>query len=99
MKDSHLLRRLDNAIFSCKIYIARVASVSVGFRSKQRPRNGILGFGRALSLTPSFARSLTLVPRSLLQNRTETLATQAKIYTFIGFIIINRNSRGIMDFF
>jgi len=30
----------------------------------------------ALSLTPFFARSLTLVPRSLLLNRTETLATQ-----------------------
>ena len=32
----------------------------------------------ALSLTPFFARSLTLVPRCLLLNRTETLATQAK---------------------
>ena len=32
----------------------------------------------ALSLAPFFARSLTLVPRSLLLNRTETLATQAK---------------------
>ena len=34
----------------------------------------------ALSLVPFFARSLTLVriPRSLLLNRTETLATQAK---------------------
>ena len=31
----------------------------------------------ALSLAPFFARSLTLVPRSLLLNRTETLATQA----------------------
>ena len=63
--------------------LACVASVSVSFRSKERPRNGILGFGRArnetraLLLTPFFARSLTLVPRSLLLNRTETLATQA----------------------
>ena len=32
----------------------------------------------ALLLAPFFARSLTLVPRSLLLNRTETLATQAK---------------------
>ena len=32
----------------------------------------------ALLLTPSFARSLTLLPCSLLQNRTETLATQAR---------------------
>ena len=31
----------------------------------------------ALLLAPFFARSLTLVPRSLLLNRTETLATQA----------------------
>ena len=62
---------------------APVACVSVWFRSKDRPRNGILGFGRArnetraLLITPFFARSLTLVPRSLLLNRTETLATQA----------------------
>ena len=31
----------------------------------------------ALLLAPFLARSLTLVPRSLLLNRTETLATQA----------------------
>ena len=31
----------------------------------------------ALLLAQVFARSLTLVPRSLLRNRTETLATQA----------------------
>ena len=39
------------------------------------------GFGRARNettlLAPFFARSLTLVPRSLLLNRSETLATQA----------------------
>ena len=33
----------------------------------------------ALLLAPFFARSLTLVPRSLLLNRTETLATQATV--------------------
>ena len=33
----------------------------------------------ALLFTPFFARSLTLVPRSLLLNRTETPATQATI--------------------
>ena len=33
----------------------------------------------ALLLAPFFARSLTLVPRSLFLNRTETLATQARI--------------------
>ena len=64
--------------------VACLASVSVWFRSKERPRNGILGFGRArnetraLLLTPFFARSLTFVPRSLPLNRTETLATQAR---------------------
>ena len=31
----------------------------------------------ALLLAPLFSRSLTLVPRSFLLNRTETLATQA----------------------
>ena len=45
--------------------LACVASVSVWFRSKERPS------------TPFFARSLTLVPRSLLLNRTETLPMQA----------------------
>ena len=32
---------------------------------------------REVKREPCFARSLTLVPRSLLLNRTETLATQA----------------------
>ena len=115
----------------CSLLLACVASVSVWFPSKERPRNGILGFGRArnqtrakkwkwgegegegkewnsgmtgqvsgfqnpgvclqafpsflphplpsLLLTPFSARSLTLVPRSLLLNRTETLATQASL--------------------
>ena len=46
----------------------------VWFRSKERPRKGILGFGRTRNETSAI---LTLVPRSLLLNRTETLATQA----------------------
>ena len=71
--------------------LACVASVSVWFRSKERPRNGISVLaaremkqepktesGGALLLTPFFARSLTLAPRSLLLNRAETLATQAR---------------------
>ena len=33
----------------------------------------------AVSLAPFFARQLTLVPRSLLIDRTETLATQARL--------------------
>ena len=52
--------------------LACVASVSVWFRSKERPRNGIFGI-----LAPFFAQSLTLVPLSLLLNHTETLATQS----------------------
>ena len=48
---------------------ACVASVSVRFRSKLTERE--------MKREPFVARSLTLVPRSLLLNRTETLATQA----------------------
>ena len=36
----------------------------------------------ALLLAPFFARSLTLVPRSLLLNRAETLATQQSLFFF-----------------
>ena len=36
-----------------------------------------VGGGGALLLAPFFARSLTLVPRSLLLNRRKTLATRA----------------------
>ena len=57
---------------------------------KREPKNERGGRGRgrketflpdplpAVLLAPFFARSLTLVPRSLLLNRTETLATQAE---------------------
>ena len=54
--------------------VACVASVSGWFQSKERQRNGIFRFGcarietRALLLAPCFALSLTLVPRSLLQD-------------------------------
>ena len=73
--------------------VARVASVSVCFRSKdeerdfRREKNGTRckrgrgGEGRkfpsVLLLAPFSARSLTLDPRSFLRNSTETLATQA----------------------
>ena len=49
-------------------------SVLVAREMKQEPKNES---GGALLLTPFFAQSLTLVPRSLLLNRTETFATQA----------------------
>ena len=68
--------------------LACVASVSVWFRGKEIPRKETFGFDRArnetrahplpaLLLAPLFSRSLTLVPRFFLLNRTETLATQA----------------------
>ena len=52
--------------------LACIANVSLWFGSKERPRNGILCFGRvknepplpALLLAPLFTQSLTLVPRS-----------------------------------
>ena len=53
---------------------AWVASVSVWFRSKERP---VLD-GKEMKREPFFAQSLTLVPRFLLLSRKETLATQAK---------------------
>ena len=40
----------------------------------------------ALSLAPFFARSLTLVPRSLFRNQTETLATQANAFWICIFL-------------
>ena len=63
-------------------------SVLAAREIKQEPKNESGGRGRevsflsspplpALLLAPFFARSLTLVPRSLLLNRMETLATQA----------------------
>ena len=47
----------------------------------------------ALSLTPFFARSLTLVPHSLLLNRTETLATQA---TVVLYVVLPRTADNII---
>ena len=75
---------------------------------KQEPKNESGGRGRdvsflsspplpALLLAPFFARSLTLVPRSLLLNRTETIATQAR-FTLIT-IDISLQSNGDVFFF
>ena len=71
-------------------FIACVASVSVRFRSKERPRNWIFGFDRARnktkakkwkrgsSFTWGICRAVFDYRSSfLLLNRTETLATQA----------------------
>ena len=44
-----------------KNFIACVASVSVWFRSKEKPRNGILGFGRAKNETRARLKTLLSV--------------------------------------
>ena len=70
---------------SMMFYVACVASVSVRFLSNERQKNGIFGFDRARNFV---ARSLAPVPRSLLLNRTETLATQAVFYgTIVNFLL------------
>ena len=76
LSDLKMIRVFTRARLNEKRALACVASVSVLFRSKERPRNEILGFGRARNetrgkLAPFFARPL-------LRNSTETLATQAK---------------------
>ena len=53
----------------------------------------------ALLLAPFFARSLTLVPRSLLLNRMETLATLATFMLIINSIDISLQSNGDVFFF
>ena len=53
----------------------------------------------ALLLAPFFARSLTLVPRSLLLNRSETLATQARFMLMANSIDISVQSNGDVFFF
>ena len=53
---------------------SRGLSASVSFLSSPPP-------ARSFTFAPFFARSLNLVPRSLLLNRTETLATQARLYS------------------
>ena len=63
--------------------IACVASVSVWFWSKERPRNGILGFGRARNETRAILDSRSSF---LVLNCTETLATQPRART--EFVII-----------
>ena len=41
-----------------RCYLACITSVSVLFRSKERPRNEILGYGRARNETSHFLRGL-----------------------------------------
>ena len=130
------------------ILIACLASVSVWFRSNERPRNGILGFGpvrnetrakkwkwgkgegkegtqawqakwvvfripgfvckRFLPFFPThsplfylrhFSRGLWLVPRSLLLNRTEMLATQARMRVINAKERVTFQNKGNKNFF
>ena len=53
----------------------------------------------ALLLAPFFARPLTLVPRSLLLNRTETLDTQARFMLRTHSTDISLQSNGDVFFF
>jgi len=81
-------------LYACKPHVACVASVSVGFGSKDwcfacaengaRAKNEIWGWGKGRKETlPSFPSPIFYSPNfcrcnSLLPNPTETLATQAK---------------------
>ena len=57
--------------------LACVASVSVWFRSEERPRNGMFGLSRPRNGTGAIFRAVfDSCSRSLLRNHTETLATQ-----------------------
>ena len=102
--NSKWVRKKENCANSKWILTACVASVSVWFRSKERPRSGIFDFGHerneisakkwkrgegkgkegnfAIFPTPSprfYLRHFWSVPRSLLLNRAETLATQDRV--------------------
>jgi len=63
------------------MFVACVASVSLWFRSKERPRNDEERNFRILAAREMVARSLTLVAR----NRTETLATQVTMFRTFRF--------------
>ena len=63
--------------------VACVASVSVGFGSKERPRNGIFGVLSARKMGLHFSRSNSLLP-----NPTETLATQAMRRAFVALAVL-----------
>ena len=69
-----------------------MAGVSVWFRSKERPVLAAREMKREpkkkKKLAPFFAQSLTLVPRSWLLNRTETLATQASFLSVGWFLAV-----------
>ena len=79
-----------------RCYLACIASVSVLFRSKERPRNEILGFGRARNETSHFSRGLycavfdsrnsteTLLP-SILPLLFQTICSPSYIYFYFFF--------------
>ena len=58
-------------------HAACVASVSIWFRSKERPRNGILGFGRARNETRAKPRSFTCaIFRAVFDSRSSFFAAE-----------------------
>ena len=63
-------------VLTSAVGVACVASVSVGFGSKERPRNGVFGIlpARKMGREPKKERCNSLLP-----NCTETLATQATV--------------------
>ena len=63
-----------HGVDSHRMAVPNISLFSVSFITSVSPHPLPLP---ALLLAPFFARSLTLVPRSLLQNHTETLVTQA----------------------
>ena len=65
---------------------------------KQEPKNESGGGGEGRKLAPFFARSLTLVPRSLLRNRTETLTTQANQEKNEGIEIVVLTNNYVLPF-
>ena len=76
---NRLSKLLTSKISTLQAVLACVASVFVGFGAKKDRGTGFSVLAtREMKQEPFFAQSLTLVPRSLLLNRTETLSTQAK---------------------
>ena len=84
LEDRHLETSIKCSPYSqmsvLKRCLACVLAFPFGFRAKidRGARNGKPPLSPPFLLAPFFTRSVTLVPLSLLRNRTETLATQDK---------------------
>ena len=79
----------ENGKQTTTLLVACVASVSVLFRSKERPMNEIFGFGRARNETrANFSRGLCCAVFDS-RNSTETLATQATLLVHHAILYIS----------